>query len=242
MTDPTVWSDLRSAFNQLAFKYGDRLRPSWTSTPRNDAGDHWYVFRPDTDDADRERNRFILLAKRAGALLGGGGQVDPLFAWLDHLRTKSANFMGGHAEGDVGGFEFGTIEHPCQASAECCLDLETDAMARARREALNSGALFPSSESLDSVIATPKKRGRRADLLRRKAISNAMSKHGESWREHLPEIFEELDNQAVALGTFQGMEIDLGDGQSTVVAKWEDLELAQGDQRAKVIDALRKYL
>jgi hypothetical protein len=132
MADPTGWRDLRSAFNQLAFKYGDRLRPGWTSTPRNDAGEHWYVLSPTSDDANRERNRFVLLAKRAGVYLSGGGQVNPEFVWLDHLRMKSANFIGVHCEGNVGEFECGTIEHPCQASAECCFDLETEAMARAK--------------------------------------------------------------------------------------------------------------
>jgi hypothetical protein len=132
MIDPAVWRDLALAFQQLAFKYGDRLTPSWRSTPWNDAGDHWHVFRRVTDDA-RERHLFISLAKRAGVHLGGG-QVEPLFAWLDHLRLKSANFIGGHAEGDVGEFEFGTILQPCQASAGCCFDLETDSMVPRNQE------------------------------------------------------------------------------------------------------------
>jgi hypothetical protein len=55
MNDPTVWLELRSAFQQLAFKYGDRLKPSWRSTPRNEVGDHWYVYRSDPNDDDRER-------------------------------------------------------------------------------------------------------------------------------------------------------------------------------------------
>jgi len=137
MADPTVWRDLRSAFDQLAFKYGDRLRPGWTSTPRNEAGDHWHVFRQVTDDA-RELRLFITLAKRAGRHLGSGGQVNPVFVWLDHLRMKNANFIGVHCHGGAGEFECGTIEHPCQASAECCLDLETDTMALSRDEALTS--------------------------------------------------------------------------------------------------------
>ena len=133
MSDPALWRDLRLAFEQLAFRYGDRLRPSWTSVPRNDAGEHWYVFAPAADDADRERNRFVLLAKRGGVHLADGDQVDPLSAWLDHLRMKSANSTGGHCEGNAGEFEFVNIAHPCQASADCCLDLETGWVARRRK-------------------------------------------------------------------------------------------------------------
>ena len=138
MNDPAVWLELRSAFQQLAIEYGDRLKPSWRSTPRNDVGDHWYVYRSDPNDDDRERSLFISLAKRAGVHLDGGGQVDPLFAWLDHLRIKSAYFKGGHSKGHGWEFEFGTIERPCAASVCCCYDLETEAMARLPQEVLTS--------------------------------------------------------------------------------------------------------
>jgi hypothetical protein len=46
----------------------------------------------------------------------------------------------------------------------------------------------------------------------------------------------------VLLGDFQGREIDLGDGTSTKVGKWDDLDLAQGEQLNQIIDALRKYV
>ena len=137
MKDPTIWHELRSAFQQLALEYGDRLKPSWTSIPRNDVGDHWHVYRSEGNDDDRERNLFISLAKRSGVHLGGS-QVDPLFAWLDHLRIKSAYFKGGHSKGHGWEFEFGTIEHPCAASVCCCYDLETEAMARLPQEVLTS--------------------------------------------------------------------------------------------------------
>jgi hypothetical protein len=43
------------------------------------------------------------------------------------------------------------------------------------------------------------------------------------------------------LGDFQGMEIDLGDGQISRVSKWEDLDLTAGEQRSQIVDTLRKY-
>jgi hypothetical protein len=87
-----------------------------------------------------------------------------------------------------------------------------------------------------------KKRGRRSNPERRDAIRKAIEKHGEPWRDHLGEILTELDSQKVPLGYFQGREITLDDGETTKVWKWEDLDLAEGDQRRQILDALRKYL
>jgi hypothetical protein len=83
------------------------------------------------------------------------------------------------------------------------------------------------------------KKGRRANLERREAIRKAIER--EDWRDHLGEVFTELDHQEVPLGHFQSMKIDLGDSQSTRVSKWDDLEFAQGAQRQQIIDRLRKY-
>jgi hypothetical protein len=46
----------------------------------------------------------------------------------------------------------------------------------------------------------------------------------------------------VSLGDFQGKKIDIGDDHCQTVSKWEHLDLAQEDERKKIIDALRKYL
>jgi hypothetical protein len=89
---------------------------------------------------------------------------------------------------------------------------------------------------------TTRRRGRRPNPERRDAIRNAISKHGDQWRDHLDEIFKELDRQEVPLGDFQGTKIDLGDGHSVKVSKWEDLELAEGEQRRQIVDVIRKYM
>lgn len=87
-----------------------------------------------------------------------------------------------------------------------------------------------------------KKRGRRPNEKRRDAICKAISEHGDTWRDHLSEIFKELDSNSDALlGDFQGREIDLGDGQRIRASKWEDLDFARGKQRTQIIDMLRKY-
>lgn len=87
-----------------------------------------------------------------------------------------------------------------------------------------------------------KKRGRRRDQKRWDAIRSAMSTHGEDWRNHLGEIFQALDGNEVAMGDLYGREIDLGDGQTTNASKWDDLDLARGAERRRIIDALRKYI
>ena len=86
-----------------------------------------------------------------------------------------------------------------------------------------------------------RKRGRPPDQERRDAIRSAISKHGDRWREHLGEILKELDIQEVPLRDFQGRKIDLGDGQSEKVSKWQDLDFAEGKQRRQIVDMLRKY-
>jgi hypothetical protein len=95
---------------------------------------------------------------------------------------------------------------------------------------------------VEAPVRDTKKRGRRSNPERREAIRKAIEKHGEPWRDHLAEILTELDSQEVPLGDFQGRKIDLGDGQSSKVSSWDDLDLAQDEQRRQVLDALRKYL
>jgi hypothetical protein len=85
------------------------------------------------------------------------------------------------------------------------------------------------------------KRGRPPDPQRRSAIREAISKQGGCWRDRLSEVFSELDDKRVDLGDFAGKSIDLGDGQTSRVENWGDLDLAVGDERARIIDALRKY-
>ena len=84
-------------------------------------------------------------------------------------------------------------------------------------------------------------RGRRPDRERRDAIRSAVRKYGAGWRDHLSEIFRELDSVEASLGDFQALKIDLGDGQSRQVSSWDDLDLAQGAQRRQIVDTLRKY-
>lgn len=96
-------------------------------------------------------------------------------------------------------------------------------------------------EMVPAANTTSKRRGRHPNPERRDAIRNAISKHGEQWRDHLNEIFTELDSLEASLGDFQGVKIDLGDGQSRKVSSWDDLDLAQGEQRRQIVDTLRKY-
>ncbi|HEV2175542.1 MAG TPA: hypothetical protein VGR71_18345, partial [Nitrospira sp.] len=96
-------------------------------------------------------------------------------------------------------------------------------------------------EKSNASAKGPKRRGRRPNEDRRDAIRSAITKYGDEWRDHLGDIFNELDGKEVPLGDLQARKIDLGDGESTKVSKWDDLDLAQGEQRRQIIDVLRKY-
>ena len=96
-------------------------------------------------------------------------------------------------------------------------------------------------EESNSPEEPTRRRGRRQNQRRRDAIHHAIAKHGDEWRDCVSDIFNELDREDVFLGDFQGKDIDLGDGQSVKVRKWDDLDLAEGKQRKRIIDALRKY-
>jgi hypothetical protein len=92
------------------------------------------------------------------------------------------------------------------------------------------------------VLKTGRRRGRLPDRERRAAIHKAIIQYGSQWRDHLSEVYTELEDLEAALGGFQAMTIDLGDGESTKVSKWTDLDLADGKQRRKIVDCLRKYV
>jgi hypothetical protein len=113
---------------------------------------------------------------------------------------------------------------------------KTEGIDKALRE-IAAASAAPAPEPLK----TGKRRGRRPNQPRRDAIRNTISKHGEPWRDHLSEIFADLDSQAVALGDFQVMKIDVGEGVGTPVLTWADLDYASGEQRRQIIGALRKY-
>ena len=137
--------------------------------------------------------------------------------------------------------ESGEIRNPCEALRWYCQRLiglldSPDVVLRLNR-VLPKNPIQESGAGEDSA----RRRGRRRNQGRRDAIHKAIAKHGSAWRDHLSEIFAELDGDDVPLGDFQGREIDLGDGESTKVWKWDDLNLAQGEQLKQFIDALRKY-
>jgi hypothetical protein len=108
----------------------------------------------------------------------------------------------------------------------------------------NEMADIPKPKTDENAVegSAGKRRGRRPNTKRHDAINVAMTKHGDQWRNHLPKIFAELDDQAASLGDFEGMKIDLGDGESTLAEKWMDLDLAEGNQRRRIVDTLRKYV
>lgn len=119
---------------------------------------------------------------------------------------------------------------------------EPSSHARLRHAlSIHSGGAKTATEESNGPEESTGKRGRRRNQARRDAIHSAIAKQGDDWRDHLSEIFAELEAKDVPLGDFGGWEIDLGDDQNAKVLKWTDLDLAQGDQLRQIIDTLRKY-
>jgi len=87
---------------------------------------------------------------------------------------------------------------------------------------------------------TVPKLGRRPREGRRHVIQEEMAKYGDGWRDHFSEILEALDRREVALDGFS-RKIDLGEGRPKRVSSWQDLDLTEGNERKKVLDAFRKY-
>jgi hypothetical protein len=108
------------------------------------------------------------------------------------------------------------------------------------REATSSHVSAPENAPLQ-VSKAGKRRGRRPNQERRDAMRTAIRAHSGQWRDHLNDIFTELDSQEIPLGDFQSLKIDLGDGNSSPVSTWADLDLAIGEQRRQILDTLRKY-
>jgi hypothetical protein len=159
----------------------------------------------------------------------------------------------------------GTIQRVCEASANYCTVLESRALAAERRaqqqaagqtaDAANPapepefqaktqgvGQMDSGKAGAQAAAKITRRRGRRPNLKRRNDIHRAMAKHGDEWRDHLPEILAELDNDGVPMERLYGFRIDVGDGASQTARKWEDLDLALGKERERVVDALRRYV
>jgi hypothetical protein len=150
-----------------------------------------------------------------------GDQIDRIATYYDQMRWWVSDTGLNMA-----------IVNSAKSDAKRILDLVT-----LEADAQFSGSREPLKAMTERRTA---RRGRHPDIARKNTIRSVINKHGDDWRDHLGEILKELDSGNVDLGHFQRVEIDLGAGD-TAVRKWEDLELTAGDQRRKIIDALRKY-
>jgi hypothetical protein len=125
MTDSESWREIEARFRDLQ-RSGSSLRADWTSTARNDAGEHWYL------SGSRDKRLHVLFkwtAEHAALKRGYSGGPSAVFFWLDLLRRNSPNFEKNGtgvtrvADGPEEPYEFGTIRRVCEASADYCLKL-----------------------------------------------------------------------------------------------------------------------
>jgi hypothetical protein len=125
--------------------------------------------------------------------------------------------------------------------AEAPTGIPEHAVAHSSEPAQSSVPASTPENASRRVLKTGKKRGRLPNQERQDAIRTAIRAHGGHWREHLEDIFTELDSRKVPLGNFQKLRMNLDDGQNAQVSTWADLGLAEGVQRRQIVDVLRKY-
>jgi hypothetical protein len=92
-----------------------------------------------------------------------------------------------------------------------------------------------------SDSSSRKRRGQPGDPRLRQAIRNEKEKHDEEWRNHLHEIFSALHSLDVPMGRFRNIFIQHEDGTRLPVSNWTDLDMADGVDRKRMIERLRKY-
>jgi len=157
------------------------------------------------------------------------------------IRVVDVRPRGGDHDGRTGDLNPGETPQPAKRDSIGYAGVAGDPIRRAFEEMPSAPRDVEHSPENFEPSKNGKKRGRRANHPRRAAIRSAIERHGEDWREHLPEIFADLDREEVALGDFEAMAIDLGEGETSKVLQWADLDLANGNQRRQILDTLRKY-
>jgi hypothetical protein len=163
-----------------------------------------------------------------------GGDIEKLLiASREYLEARSDNELG-----------LGNLKKAKQLRRLAARFGELHVRFYKRPDAHDTGVV--ASSSVSGTEKAPKvrngnRRGRRPNQARRDAIRNAIRRHGDQWRDHLTEIFSDLDSQDAALGSFQSIKIELP-GATSKVMSWVDLDLTDGEQRKKIIDILRKYV
>jgi hypothetical protein len=266
------WRTLRANFEQLSDRQHDALgldreHPKWLrgycSRLEGDSGEFAYC---DIDGGldPQFRSKFDDVATQAALALGSPPDGKSVEFWVSSLcldiLQNSVEAGGAELLRPVSGGGF--IVDLLGSSAAYCSRLAAMAdrkpsdkhegrIEHRQGEVLKRSAVPPRAALQDlntrdtSALLerkSGKRRGRRPNVERRDAIRSAISRYGDDWRDHLPEIFTELDNGNVDLGDFRATEVHLGGGQTAKVLKWEDLDLAEGNGRTRIIDVLRKYV
>lgn len=129
MTAVEFWRDIEARFRALQSRSHDSLYAVWLSTGWSETGDQWRLR-----GADRTvRVNFEWSAERAAVELGHHGGRSAVVFWLDLLKHESPNYKvtgSGSSDNGVTRNEHGKIKRVCEASADYCLRLETQGIAK----------------------------------------------------------------------------------------------------------------
>ena len=128
MGGASEWRKLAVQFRKLGDTDRD-LRAFWDSAANGGSG-QWSLH----GSVELAIESFTSLAERAAALLGQLIGRSALRFWLDTLKQRSPRYEPevheSRREDNTVAAEVGKITSPCQASAECCYKLETEAIAK----------------------------------------------------------------------------------------------------------------
>ena len=152
------WADLEAQFRELQAEDTHGLIANWTSGTWTDTGEQWYLSGAQNK---RLEARFEWTAERAALKLGHPGGPDAVYYWLDLLKGHSPNFRGGiqnttYENGIETHNENGEIHRVCEASADYCLKLANDGIARGR--SLSELPLRPDQPELKEGSSLGKRR------------------------------------------------------------------------------------
>ncbi len=160
MGDPQFWRDIEPQFRSLAQHPFD-LRADWDLVTGNSVGDWRIIGSPAA-----LRLRFEKLARQAGAVMCESAEVDSLKTWLDLLMKRGMNFEYGratvevNADGTAGAHHLnGTISNLCEASANMCIVLETEAFEAEKRHASDQQLMIEATARLEEIAAAMKAMG-----------------------------------------------------------------------------------
>jgi hypothetical protein len=152
-SDSDFWREFAANFQALSIPYSD-LRADWTYVLKSGTLGDWRIVGNAT-----QRSQFESLARRAATRLPEKRSTDLLVAWLTALKEVSIGFILSdrfptemNDDGSKGAtYMMGSIARLCEASANFCRKLESEALQAEFEEKLRNASPFEGTPRPDST-------------------------------------------------------------------------------------------